>query len=41
MRKRVTRMSATDTLSDKAIKGAIRAAVESGKSRRVSDGAGL
>jgi integrase len=34
-------MAATDLLTDKAIKAAIKAAAESGKSRKVSDGGGL
>ena len=34
-------MAASDILSDKAVKAAIKTAVETGKSRRISDGAGL
>lgn len=34
-------MAATDTLSDKAIRSALKAAVEAGKSRKISDGGGL
>ncbi len=32
---------ATDTLSDRAVKAAIKVAIETGKSRRISDGGGL
>lgn len=34
-------MAATELLSDKAIRGALKAAAESGKARKVSDGGGL
>lgn len=34
-------MAALDTLTDKAIKAAIKTAVEAGKARRISDGGGL
>ena len=34
-------MAATDTLSDKAIRAALKAAKESGKARKISDGGGL
>jgi hypothetical protein len=34
-------MAALDTLTDKTIKAAIKAAVERGKGRRISDGGGL
>lgn len=34
-------MAATDTLSDKAIRAALKGAKESGKSRKISDGGGL
>ncbi len=34
-------MAATDTLTDKSIKAAIKAAIRTGKPKRVSDGAGL
>ena len=34
-------MALSDILSDKTIKAAIRAAVGSGKARKISDGAGL
>lgn len=34
-------MAATDTLSDKAIRSAIKAAAEAGKARKISDGGGL
>ncbi len=34
-------MPGTDLLSDKAIKAAIKAAVATGKAKRVSDGAGM
>lgn len=34
-------MAATETLSDKAIRAALKAAAEAGKSRKISDGGGL
>lgn len=34
-------MAATDTLSDKAIRAALKAAAEAGKARKISDGGGL
>lgn len=34
-------MAATDTLTDKAIRGALKGAVQEGKPRKLSDGAGL
>jgi hypothetical protein len=34
-------MAASDTLSDKAVKAALKAAQASGKARKLSDGAGL
>ncbi len=34
-------MAATDTLTDKAIKSAIKTAIKAGKPKRISDGAGL
>ena len=34
-------MAATDTLSDKAIRAALKAAVDAGKARKISDGGGL
>ena len=34
-------MAATDTLSDKAIRAALKAATEAGKARKISDGGGL
>ena len=34
-------MAATDLLTDKAVKAAIKAATEAGKARKLSDGAGL
>jgi len=41
MRGKVTRMASTDTLSDKAIRAALKAAVETGKTGKLSDGGGL
>ena len=34
-------MAATETLSDKAIRAALKAAVDAGKARKISDGGGL
>lgn len=41
MRSKVTRMVGTDTLSDKAIRAALKAAVESGNAHKLPDGSGL
>jgi integrase len=41
MRSKVTRMASTDTLSDKAIRAALKRAADTGKPEKASDGGGL
>lgn len=41
MRSKVTRMAGIDILSDKAVRASLKAAVDAGKPRKLSDGGGL